>query len=199
MLAGLLAIIPSVSCVVCRRGQWRVNRDRRSVLAWPMNRPDGNGGIAITFRGRACRTFARAPPSSRTCPISRGPEINESPDVPPSVVIPGLDPIRAKIASRLERHGSMFVMVRLDRTIGVSKIALTRCARADGPVEPDHDEGGNVPCHIARGTILAPMGLDPGTNTSAMPRLIPGSSPGMTGDVSVVLSGAWYNARGPND
>jgi hypothetical protein len=35
-------------------------------------------------------------------------------------------------------------MVRLDRTIGVPKIALSRCVRADGPVEPDHDEGWEV-------------------------------------------------------
>ena len=62
----------------------------------------------------------------------------------PRVVLPGLNPMSAKIASRIERHRSLIVMVRLDRTIGVPKIALSRCVRADGPVEPDHDEGWEV-------------------------------------------------------
>ena len=33
--------------------------------------------------------------------------------------------MRAKIASRIERHRSFIIMARLDRTIGVLKIALT--------------------------------------------------------------------------
>jgi len=47
--------------------------------------------------------------------------------------------------------------------------------------------------------ILMLMGIDPGINTSTTPLLIPGSSPGMTGDARVSRSGDSYQmirARG---
>ena len=57
-------------------------------------------------------------------------------------------------------------MVRLDRTIGVPKIALSRCVRADGPVKPDHDEGWEVrprsPCY------LSAYALEPSLNVGQM-------------------------------
>jgi hypothetical protein len=50
-------------------------------------------------------------------------------------------------------------MVRLDRTIGVPKIALTPCDYADGPVEPDHDEGSGGATPLA--VLFSPMGSCP--------------------------------------
>jgi hypothetical protein len=71
----------------------------------------------------------------------------------------------------MERHRSLFVMVRLDRTIGVPKIALTgvfvRMVRSSRTMTM---EGGY---HTSRRAILARMG----------------SSPGMTGDAKVSHSG----------
>ena len=72
---------------------------------------------------RAARPIATEAP--RSLPHPRRPPIDESPDAPGFIVLPGLDPMRAKIASRIERHRSFIVMVRPDRSIGVPKIALT--------------------------------------------------------------------------
>ena len=76
-----------------------------------------------------------------------------------STVILGLDPIGAKIEPRVERHRSLFVMVGLDPTIGVLKIALTRVFVP--MVRPGRTMTREGRCLAGRGAILAPMGLDP--------------------------------------
>jgi hypothetical protein len=78
-----------------------------------------------------------------------------------------LDPIDdAKTASRLERHRSVFVMVRLDRTIGVPKIALTGVFVLMVRSSRTMTMEGRY--HIARSAILALLGLDP-SNRGGIP------------------------------
>ena len=76
-----------------------------------------------------------------------------------SAIMAGLDPIGAKIVSRIDRHRSFIVMIRLDRTIVLPKIALTSVlmpmVRSSRTMT--RDQG----CHAARRAISAPMGLDP--------------------------------------
>ena len=65
----------------------------------------------------------------------------------------------AKTVSRIERHRSFIVMVRLDRSIGVPKIALTGVIAP--MVRSSRAMTGDGGCAPAFRAILAPMGWSP--------------------------------------